>query len=93
MAILVNFSPTAMSVEKYDELMRRLNAAGQGSPQGRLSHVAFGDPAGLRVIDIWDSPQALEAFGAILMPMLGELGVTVPPPDIGPVHNQVIPRA
>lgn len=34
------------------------------------------------VIDIWDSPAQLQAFAAQLMPILAELGVAPPEPEI-----------
>lgn len=36
---------------------------------------SFGPPEALMVFDIWDSPEAFEAFGVTLMPILAEVGV------------------
>lgn len=44
-----------------------MEAAGAGRPPGRLHYVAAGDPASLRVVDVWESPQTFEAFGQILL--------------------------
>lgn len=53
MALGFYFAPQSMSSEQYDEVMRRLEAAGQRSPAGRLYHVAFSGGEGLHVFDIW----------------------------------------
>ncbi len=90
MALAITFSPgTTMGVSHYDEAIRRLEAAGLGSPQGRLYHLCFGDPSSLRVIDIWESEAAFGTFGQQLMPILAELGIDPGQPDISEVHNVI----
>ena len=37
-------------------------------PDGREFHVCFGTDGGLRVSEIWDSVEQLQAYGEILMP-------------------------
>ena len=76
MAIVVKFAVTGMSAEKYETALRRLEVAGAGAPPGRLHHVSYGSRDNLQVIDVFDSPQSLEAFGGTLQPILQELGVT-----------------
>jgi len=92
MAFVVRFTPKEMSTTKYDEVIRRLKAAGAGAPKGRLYHVAFGDRNELRVSDIWDTRENFDAFGATLMPILQELGVDPGAPEFIDAHN-VIPGA
>ncbi len=87
MAIMVTFTPTAMTPAQYDEVIRRLEAAGAEPPPGRLHHVAAANGSNVRVVDIWEPPQAFEAFGQTLMPILQGAGVTLPPPEIAPVHR------
>lgn len=79
MAIVVRFEVSGMSTDKYEEVHRRLDAAGAGSPPGRLYHVSFGDADDVQVIDVYDSPQSLEAFGRVLEPVLRELGIAAVP--------------
>ena len=90
MSFVVRFTPKEMSTAKYDEIIRRLEAAGAGTPKGRLYHVAFGDPNELRVSDIWDTRENFDAFGATLMPILQEVGVDPGTPDFIEVYN-IIP--
>ena len=89
MTIIVHFEPTNMTATTYAEVMRRLASAGAATPRGRIHHVSYGDPEALRVVDIYDSIESFQAFGATLMPILHSLGVTVPQPTITPVTNVV----
>lgn len=87
MALIVHFTPKGMDEKKYGEVLRRLEAAGAGSPPGRLHHVCYGDPAALRVTDVFDTPQSFDAFGKTLVPILGQLGIEVGQPEVIEVHN------
>jgi len=90
MPFVVRFVPKSMSSQQYDEVIKRLNAAGAGAPRGRLFHVAFGDPAALRVSDVWDTRENFDRFGQTLMPILAEVGVDPGAPDFIETHN-IIP--
>jgi hypothetical protein len=87
MPFVVRFVPKNMSSQKYDEVIKRLDAAGAGSPQGRIFHVAFGSPDELRVSDIWDTQENFERFGQALMPILQDVGVDPGTPELIETHN------
>lgn len=87
MALGIYFAPPSMSAEQYDETIRRLAAAGQGAPPGRLYHVAFSGGSGLQVFDVWDSQESFDTFGQTLMPILAELGLDPGQPQVSEVHN------
>jgi hypothetical protein len=87
MSLVTRFAPQGMTAEMYDEVIKRLEAAGAGAPQGRLYHVCFGDKNNLRVSDIWDSLENFEKFGQTLMPILQEVGVDPGTPEVVEVHN------
>ena len=89
MAIAVYFHPESMGTSQYDEIMKKLDAAGAGKPAGRAHHSCFGPAEKLMVYDVWDSQESFDAFGQTLMPILGEVGVDPGTPDIMPVHNLV----
>lgn len=89
MPITAGFTPQSMDSRQYDEIIRRLGVAGQGSPAGRLYHICYGSGTNLRVLDIWESEQALRAFGETLMPILQEIGVDPGQPEINAVHNTI----
>ena len=75
MSIVVRFNPTNVTSEKYDESLKRLKEAGQWPPDGLDYHVLFGTEGNLRVSEIWDSQEQLEAFGERLMPILADIGI------------------
>ena len=62
MSIVVRFSPTNLTTEKYNESVRRLEEAGAWPPDGLDYHVFFGPEGKIRVSEIWDSRELLEAF-------------------------------
>ena len=76
MAIIALFEVEGSTAAKYDEVIRRLTAIGQRVPDGQLYHVCYGDRERLQVIDVFESPAKLDAFGARLMPILDEMGIT-----------------
>lgn len=79
MAIVVKFSVSGMSLEKYETVLSRLEAAGAGAPPGRLHHVSYGKRDSVQVIDVYDSSQSFEAFGKTLVPILQKLEINVQP--------------
>ena len=89
MAIGIYFNPAAMNAAAYDEVIRRLDAAGAGKPAGRQYHVCFGSESKLQVFDVWESQEELDKFGTTLMPILQELGVDPGQPAIEPIHNVI----
>jgi hypothetical protein len=77
----------ARDQEKYAEILRRLEAAGAGSPPGRLHHTCYGDKKALRVTDVFDTQRNFEEFGKTLIPILMQMGVDVGKPEVVEVHN------
>jgi hypothetical protein len=43
----------------------------------------------IQVFDIWESQEDFDAFGAVLVPILSELGVTLAEPMVATVHNVI----
>ena len=90
MSIVVRFNPTNVTTEKYEESLRRLKEAGEWPPDGMEYHVLFGTEGNLRVSEIWDSREKLQAFGERLMPILADVGIEFSgDPDIFEAHNIV----
>jgi hypothetical protein len=87
MSIGVYFPSQSLTAQRYSEIVKELQAAGAGSPKGRLYHAAFGDPNDLHVFDVWDSQAEFDAFGTVLMPILTKNGVTPAQPQIAPIHS------
>jgi hypothetical protein len=86
-AVAIYFHPNGMSLEQFNEIHRRLNEAGAGTPPGRIHHSCFGTDGDLMVYDIWESPETFETFGKTLMPILAELGVDAGEPAILEIHR------
>ena len=86
MAIVAKFAVRGMSADHYETALRRLEAAGAGAPAGRLHHICYGADGDLQVIDVYDSPQSLEAFGQTLGPILQELRIAADA-DVQPVYK------
>jgi hypothetical protein len=85
MAIAVGFT-SDLTTQQYDEIWRQLREAKADHPNGRLSHVGFERGGTMSVVDVWDSRETFEAFGATLMPIIGAVGGTVTP-EITEVHH------
>ena len=60
-------------------------------PEGLISHVAGPTDSGMLVVDVWESPEALERFAKErLGPVLAELGAPAgTEPRVFPVHNHI----
>ena len=87
MAVVLRATTPGFTAEKYDELVQKLDAAGAGSPAGRIYHVCFGETDNLRVSDIWESREAFEKFGETLRPIMQSMGIAAPEIEFFEVHN------
>ncbi len=93
MAIVMVSDAGADSVEQYDQLSQKLEEAGHGNPPGRLLHTcALKDNGSYFVVDVWESPEALQGFAQVLMPLIEEVGGGAPNLQISPVHNMIDAR-
>jgi len=89
MSILIRFAPASLTAQQYDESVRRLEAEGDWPPDGLDYHVCFGAEPNLRVSEIWDSREQLDAFGERLMPVLADIGIDPGQPELLEIHNIV----
>jgi hypothetical protein len=89
MSIVVRFAPANMTKEQYDAANRRIEEAGlEWPPDGLVMHVCFGDDGDLKVSEIWDSREQMQAFGEKLMPVLSEAGIEfAAEPQVFEAHN------
>ena len=89
MSIVVRFTPTNLTPERYADSIRRLEEAGLWpSPSGLEYHVCFGSEGSLRVSEIWDSREQMDAYGEQLMPILADAGIEFSgAPEFHEVHN------
>lgn len=89
MSVLIRFAPSALTEQQYDESIRRLDSEGDWPPDGLEYHVCFGSEGKLRVSEIWDSREQLDAFGERLRPVLADVGIDPGQPEIVEIHNIV----
>jgi hypothetical protein len=89
MSVLIRFAPASLTVEQYEEAVRRIQENGEWPPDGMELHVCFGSDGNLRVSEVWDSQAQLDAFGERLMPVLSEVGIEPGQPEVLDVHSVV----
>ena len=89
MSVLARFAPASLTAEQYAESIRRLEEGGDFPPDGMQLHVCFGSDPNLRVSEIWDSQEQMQAFGERLMPVLAEVGIEAGEPEFFEVHNLI----
>ncbi|MEU3795200.1 hypothetical protein [Streptomyces fructofermentans] len=96
MAIVVMFEFPGMTQAKY-ELSGEKLTEGRGMVDkvsdwpvpGLISHTAGPTPDGWYVVDVWESEEAFRKFGAIIVPILRDLGAGEVEPKIYPVFKVV----
>ena len=82
--VLIHQGPT-VTKENYEATVEkmtgksRMESLSDWPVEGLLMHVAGESPQGFRVVDVWESEEACNAFGERLRPILEEVGITDPP--------------
>lgn len=83
--MMVQTGPT-VTRESYDRVVERLTGGksrfettADWPVPGVLSHQAGEGPDGFVVVDVWESEEAFARFGAVIGPILNELGIDGPP--------------
>jgi hypothetical protein len=87
MSVLIRFTPSSLTAEQYDGTVRQLEGQGDWPPDGLEYHVCFGTDGNLKVSEIWDSQEQLDAFGERLRPVLDDAGIDPGQPEIIQIHN------
>jgi hypothetical protein len=77
MPVLIRYAAPGLTKAQYDQVGEELQAKGQWPPDGLIAHVGFGPTADMRVSEVWESREKLEAFQQHLMPLLQEAGLNV----------------
>ena len=91
MSVLIRFSPRSLTAEQYDAVVQRLNEEGVFPAEGLDYEICFGSGDKLKVSQVWDTQEHLDAFGARLMPILAEHGINPGEPEMLAVHNIIKP--
>lgn len=81
--------------EQYEQTVRKLTGGKSRveSPadwpvEGLLAHIAGQGESTFRVVDVWESEEALNRFAEIVVPLLREAGVEGDP-EVYPAHTYV----
>ena len=92
---VVLVSPPGFTREQYEESVRKLTGGKDrvSSPtdwpvEGLIAHIAGEGPSGFRVVDVWESREALDRFGERLGLIFSEIGVEGEP-EIYDTHTFV----
>ena len=93
MAIVMNMVWEGVTPQQYDDLR---TAAGwlEEPPVGGRIHVAAFDDGGVRITDVWDSAEELQAFVETrLMPAVQQVGIPGQPQmEFLPLHELYVPK-
>lgn len=87
MSILIRFTPPSLTADQYDNAVRRLREGGVFPAEGLDYEICYGSDGNLKVSQVWDTQEQLDAFGARLMPILSELGINPGEPEVLEVHS------
>jgi hypothetical protein len=90
MTILVRYFPANLTTEQYNEVLRRLEEDGPFPDAAMDLHISYGQEGNLRVSEIWDSAEQMQAFGEKLMPILADVGIEMAAePEVIEIRNSV----
>ncbi|WP_329499558.1 hypothetical protein [Kitasatospora herbaricolor] len=96
MAIIVTFDIPGATQAMYEEAADRLSG-GRGlesladwPAQGLIAHITGPSPTGWFVTDVWESEEAFQRFGEVLMPVLRAVGYPEFPALVLPAHKVVL---
>jgi hypothetical protein len=88
MSIVVRFPTSNMTKQQYESVHDALDKSGNWPVPGCLVHVCFGDEQDLRVSEVWESREQLEAFGERLRPHLEAAGIQMSgQPEVFDAYN------
>jgi hypothetical protein len=88
-SLVIRFAPPSLTAQQYDEVVRRLTEAGVFPADGLDYELCFGSEGNLKVSQVWDSQEQLDAFAEQLRPILAEVGVNPGEPEVLEVHNMI----
>ena len=85
---IMAFFTGSFSREQYDMLRKEVDWEGNNPPGVLLHAASFDDAGGAHVVDIWESPEKMNAFVTTrLMPAFQKLGFAPPNVEVFPAHN------
>jgi hypothetical protein len=90
MPVLIRYAGGGLTRAQYDEVSEKVQAQGYWPADGLIAHVSFGPDGDMRVSEVWESREQLQAFQEHLFPILQEAGIpTTPEPELFDVYQVV----
>jgi hypothetical protein len=90
MPVLIRYAGGGLTRAQYDAVGEKLQAEGHWPADGLILHVGFGPDGDMRVSEVWESREKLDAFQQHLFPILQEVGApTTPEPELFDVYQVV----
>jgi hypothetical protein len=91
MAFVRMFDNPNVTQEQYDAASQQVGVNPGNMPDGAILHVAGPGPDGWRVMEIWESEDAARKFNEERVePVLRQVGIQRPAPQVWQVHNLVV---
>lgn len=91
MAVMMVLKVDGGTLDQYDQATKEVfggTLTPSELPKGLLSHVCVATDNGVKVVDVWDSKEDFEAFGAVLVPAMKNANVpSTAVPKFYEVHN------
>ncbi|MDT0611541.1 antibiotic biosynthesis monooxygenase family protein [Streptomyces lancefieldiae] len=92
MALLMEIDYPGVTAEQYDEVQDTAGTRSGRPVPGLLGHLAVVTDDGVRVVDVWESREALEAYLPVILPATKAAGFPDAAPRLSEIHNVFIPR-
>jgi hypothetical protein len=90
MAIVMRLDVPGGTVEQYEKVNEILGIQGDDdAPDGLIFHAAGDTSEGFLVVDVWESPEKLEAFFEKAGPALESVGMSGTEPEIMQLHTMI----
>jgi hypothetical protein len=92
MAFMVCINWPGATVDQYEQLREEIGWD-VDKPQGGIVHVAGFTANGMRITDVWETPDDFQRFSdQSLMPAIAKLGLEVEEPeiDVVPLHTLLL---
>jgi hypothetical protein len=74
-SIVVHCPASSVTRQQYDSVRNALAESGDWPADGCQIHLLFGDENDIRVSEVWESREKLDAFGEKLRPRMEEGGI------------------
>lgn len=80
------------TIEQYEQVISKMGFERHGKgPPGALFHWVTKTDDGVKVVDVWESPEAFQSFAdSQIGPFSAEVGLSEPEVTPYPVHNYLV---